>query len=191
MLAFFLVCLSFITFMILSFRNKIYRFYTATNDPSLQSIIRIRSSSIYTICHRFVFLLQYHLMNILADSFLTQPQQDPRITNPIPDRLIQPLGTGSDKQIPTLNWCYYNLRVFIGELEALAGQLYTVCTRETCPKMQATDNWQFRCASHTNSNREVSFIFLSYFWLFNICVFLVLCNRIYRSYNRYAAFNFK
>eukprot|EP00770_Monocercomonoides_exilis_P003709 MONOS_3690.1-p1 / transcript=MONOS_3690.1 / gene=MONOS_3690 / organism=Monocercomonoides_exilis_PA203 / gene_product=MOB1 / transcript_product=MOB1 / location=Mono_scaffold00089:112507-113181(-) / protein_length=160 / sequence_SO=supercontig / SO=protein_coding / is_pseudo=false len=34
------------------------------------------------------------------------------------------------------------------EIGQLAGELDTICTIQTCPKMKATNEWQFLCSSH-------------------------------------------
>ena len=45
-------------------------------------------------------------------------------------------------------WQYEHIRQFILELNLLVVQLSGVCTREVCPKMKATDEWLYLCASH-------------------------------------------
>ena len=44
-------------------------------------------------------------------------------------------------------WQYEHIRQFILELNLLVVQLLSICTRQSCPKMVATDT-QFLCAAH-------------------------------------------
>ena len=45
-------------------------------------------------------------------------------------------------------WKYEHLRQFILETNLLIVQLKGVCTKETCPKMKATDDWLYLCSVH-------------------------------------------
>jgi hypothetical protein len=45
-------------------------------------------------------------------------------------------------------WQYEHMRQFILELNLLVVHLEEVCTNVTCPKMKATDEWLYLCASH-------------------------------------------
>jgi hypothetical protein len=45
-------------------------------------------------------------------------------------------------------WKYEHLRQFILETNLLIVQLQGVCTKQTCEKMKATDDWQYLCAVH-------------------------------------------
>lgn len=45
-------------------------------------------------------------------------------------------------------WKYEHLRQFILETNLLIVQLKGVCTKETCPKMKATEDWLYLCAVH-------------------------------------------
>lgn len=50
-------------------------------------------------------------------------------------------------------WKYEHLRQFILETNLLIVQLKGVCTKESCPKMKATDSWLFLCSLH-KENQE-------------------------------------
>nr|AIA82462.1 phocein [Stentor coeruleus] len=45
-------------------------------------------------------------------------------------------------------WQYEHMRQFILELNLLVVYLENICTMTTCPKMKATDEWLYLCASH-------------------------------------------
>ena len=45
-------------------------------------------------------------------------------------------------------WKYEHLRQFILETNLLIVQLKGVCTKETCPKMKAKDDWLYLCSVH-------------------------------------------
>lgn len=45
-------------------------------------------------------------------------------------------------------WKFEHLRQFILETNLLIVQLQRECTRETCPKMKATDDWLYLCSVH-------------------------------------------
>lgn len=45
-------------------------------------------------------------------------------------------------------WQYEHMRQFITELNQLVVNLMGICTPSTCPKMKATDEWLYLCASH-------------------------------------------
>jgi hypothetical protein len=45
-------------------------------------------------------------------------------------------------------WQYEHIRQFILELNLLVVQLQGICTSKVCPKMKATDEWLYLCASH-------------------------------------------
>mmetsp|Transcript_23498 Transcript_23498/g.41648 ORF Transcript_23498/g.41648 Transcript_23498/m.41648 type:complete len:209 (+) Transcript_23498:479-1105(+) len=45
-------------------------------------------------------------------------------------------------------WQYEHMRQFILELNLLVVQLQGVCTPSFCPKMKATDDWMYLCATH-------------------------------------------
>lgn len=47
-------------------------------------------------------------------------------------------------------WQYEHMRQFILELNLLVVQLQSSCTPQTCPKMKATDDFIYLCASHKN-----------------------------------------
>lgn len=48
-------------------------------------------------------------------------------------------------------WKYEHLRQFILETNLLIVQLQGVCTKQTCPKMKATDDWLYLCAVHKDT----------------------------------------
>jgi hypothetical protein len=45
-------------------------------------------------------------------------------------------------------WKYEHLRQFILESNLLIVQLQGFCTKQSCPKMKATDDWLYLCAVH-------------------------------------------
>ena len=45
-------------------------------------------------------------------------------------------------------WKYEHLRQFILETNLLIVQLQGLCTKQSCPKMKATDDWLYLCAVH-------------------------------------------
>ena len=45
-------------------------------------------------------------------------------------------------------WKYEHLRQFILETNLLIVQLKGICTKDTCPKMQASQDWLYLCAVH-------------------------------------------
>ena len=45
-------------------------------------------------------------------------------------------------------WQYEHMRQFILELNLLVVHLEDICTIASCPKMKATDEWLYLCASH-------------------------------------------
>ncbi|MCQ2818762.1 MAG: Mob1/phocein family protein [archaeon] len=45
-------------------------------------------------------------------------------------------------------WKYEHLRQFILETNLLIVQLKGICTKDTCPKMKATEDWLYLCAVH-------------------------------------------
>ena len=55
-------------------------------------------------------------------------------------------------------WKYEHLRQFILETNLLIVQLQGICTKQTCEKMKATDDWQYLCAVHKDT-QEVRIIF--------------------------------
>mmetsp|Transcript_4175 Transcript_4175/g.4653 ORF Transcript_4175/g.4653 Transcript_4175/m.4653 type:complete len:140 (-) Transcript_4175:1005-1424(-) len=61
------------------------------------------------------------------------------------------------KEVDASVWQYEHLRQFILELNILMVQLQGVCTGTTCPKMKATEDWIYLCASH-KSPQECSAI---------------------------------
>jgi len=52
------------------------------------------------------------------------------------------------KEVDESVWQYEHIRQFILELNLLVVQLQGLCTKELCPKMKATDEWLYLCASH-------------------------------------------
>ena len=52
-------------------------------------------------------------------------------------------------------WQYEHIRQFLLELNLLVVELQGVCTTKQCPKMKATDDWLYLCASH-DMPQEVS-----------------------------------
>jgi len=54
------------------------------------------------------------------------------------------------KEVEEGVWQYEHIRQFILELNLLVVQLQGICTKESCPKMKATDEWLYLCASHKN-----------------------------------------
>ena len=52
-------------------------------------------------------------------------------------------------------WQYEHLRQFILELNLLVTQLNGVCTPQTCPKMKATEDWLYLCASHKQAQEVI------------------------------------
>jgi hypothetical protein len=54
-------------------------------------------------------------------------------------------------------WQYEHIRQFLLELNLLVVQLQGICTSKNCPKMKATDDWLYLCASH-DSPQECSAI---------------------------------
>lgn len=68
----------------------------------------------------------------------------------------------SPKEVDLLVWKYEHTRQFILETNLLIVQLQGICTKHTCPKMKATDDWLYLC-SHppTNVTNEVSIIVIN------------------------------
>eukprot|EP00916_Digyalum_oweni_P014725 GHVL01024118.1.p1 GENE.GHVL01024118.1~~GHVL01024118.1.p1 ORF type:complete len:376 (+),score=45.32 GHVL01024118.1:55-1182(+) len=52
------------------------------------------------------------------------------------------------KDVDTLVWEYEHLRQFVIEFNQLILFLQNSCTVDTCPKMTASHEWQFLCATH-------------------------------------------
>ena len=52
------------------------------------------------------------------------------------------------KEVDESVWQYEHIRQFILELNLLVVQLQGICTSQSCPKMKATDEWLYLCASH-------------------------------------------
>ena len=61
------------------------------------------------------------------------------------------------KEVDESVWQYEHIRQFILELNLLVVQLQGICTNKVCPKMKATDEWLYLCASH-KSPQECSAI---------------------------------
>lgn len=60
-------------------------------------------------------------------------------------------------------WKYEHLRQFILETNLLIVQLQGVCTKQTCEKMKATDDWQYLCAVHKETQEvKLQFYFLKF-----------------------------
>ncbi|CAK0840524.1 unnamed protein product, partial [Prorocentrum cordatum] len=53
------------------------------------------------------------------------------------------------EDVDPLLWQYEHLRQFVIEFNALVVALGDDCTPETCPKMMASNKWQYRCAAHS------------------------------------------
>lgn len=64
------------------------------------------------------------------------------------------------KEVDISVWKYEHLRQFILELNLLVVQLQGICTKQTCPKMKATDDWLYLCAAHKDP-QEVYHSFIS------------------------------
>lgn len=60
------------------------------------------------------------------------------------------------KEVDISVWKYEHLRQFILELNLLVVQLQGICTKQTCPKMKATDDWLYLCAAHKDP-QEVNY----------------------------------
>jgi hypothetical protein len=54
-------------------------------------------------------------------------------------------------------WKFEHLRQFILESNLLIVQLQGVCTKQSCPKMKATDDWLYLCAVHRET-QEVLYV---------------------------------
>lgn len=67
------------------------------------------------------------------------------------------------KEVDALVWKYEHIRQFILETNLLIVQLQGICTKNTCPKMKATDDWLYLC-SHppTNVTNEVTYNYFNY-----------------------------
>ena len=50
--------------------------------------------------------------------------------------------------IDALVWQYEHLRQFVIEFNLLLVALAGICTPETCPKMTASNDWQYLCSAH-------------------------------------------
>jgi hypothetical protein len=48
-------------------------------------------------------------------------------------------------------WKYEHIRQFVLETNLLIVQLQTICTKQSCPKMKATDDWLFMCTHPPNN----------------------------------------
>lgn len=55
------------------------------------------------------------------------------------------------KDVDLIVWKYEHIRQFILETNLLLVQLQGICTKITCPKMKATDEWLYLC-SHPPNN---------------------------------------
>ena len=53
-------------------------------------------------------------------------------------------------------WQYEHLRQFIKELNLLIIMLQGKCTESTCPKMNATNVYDFKCSGHKSGAQDVS-----------------------------------
>lgn len=61
------------------------------------------------------------------------------------DRIYGPRG---ETEADSLVWQYEHLRQFVIEFNQLLVVLGDDCTPETCPKMTASNEWQYLCAAH-------------------------------------------
>ena len=52
------------------------------------------------------------------------------------------------KEVDEIVWQYEHIRQFILEMNLLVVQLQGICSSRSCPKMNATDEWLYLCASH-------------------------------------------
>lgn len=55
------------------------------------------------------------------------------------------------KEVDLIVWKYEHIRQFILESNLLIVQLQGICTKHSCPKMKATDDWLYLC-SHPPNN---------------------------------------
>ena len=55
------------------------------------------------------------------------------------------------KDVDLIIWKYEHIRQFVLETNLLVVQLQTICTKHSCPKMKATDDWLYVC-SHSPNN---------------------------------------
>jgi len=69
-----------------------------------------------------------------------------------------PEGCGVD---PVL-WQYEHLRQFLIELNLLMVALSEECTPETCPKMTASNEWQYLCAAHRKTQDCAAIDYMSH-----------------------------
>jgi disulfide oxidoreductase YuzD len=77
------------------------------------------------------FAIQEYIQELIRNS----PGDVKKIIEPPPD-------------VDVSVWQYEHMRQFILELNLLVVHLEEVCTSVTCPKMKATDEWLYLCASH-------------------------------------------
>lgn len=60
------------------------------------------------------------------------------------ERICEPPSPETDISV----WQYEHLRQFVLELNLVLVALAGECTPETCPKMTASNDWQYLCAAH-------------------------------------------
>lgn len=64
-------------------------------------------------------------------------------------------------EVDILVWKYEHIRQFILETNLLIVQLQGICTKLTCPRMKATDDWLYLCdhSSNKTTNEVKSILF--------------------------------
>ena len=55
------------------------------------------------------------------------------------------------KEVDLIVWKYEHIRQFILETNLLIVQLQGICTKNSCPKMKATDEWLYLCTHPPNN----------------------------------------
>jgi len=86
----------------------------------------------------------------ISGSFATQEFLQHLITkNPSDVTNIIKLPNSQDKSV----WILEHLRRFLLELNLMVVFLDDECTNETCPKMCATNDWEFLCAAHAEPKK--------------------------------------
>ena len=87
-------------------------------------------------------------------------------------------------------WKYEHLRQFILETNLLVVQLQRNCTKETCPKMKATDDWLYLCAVHKDTVEVIFFLIILTTTLFCIRIIAILSLFLSFSFVKFLSFLF-
>ena len=82
----------------------------------------------------------YHGPLALAEYIQDLLREDPTDL----DRIYELPSPDTDASV----WQYEHLRQFVIEFNLLLVSLIGVCTPETCPKMTASNDWQYLCSAH-------------------------------------------